>query len=73
MGTSLFEGRLGAYQDCIEKAEELLKSTANRFSAAILSNYLAKSKAELEMILEGYLDFLRAKGMITEEKEMIEQ
>lgn len=30
--------------------------------AATLSNYLAKSKGELNLVLEGYMDFLRAKA-----------
>jgi hypothetical protein len=29
-----------------------------------LSNYLAKSKGELNMVLDGYMDFLRAKAHV---------
>lgn len=55
--------RLGAYKDCLNVAESLLeKSRKNHMVAATLSNYLAKSKAELNMVLDGYMDFLRAKA-----------
>lgn len=36
--------------------------------AASLSNYLAKSRAELDRILEGYMDFLRAKAHIEKQR-----
>ena len=55
--------RLGAYQDCLSKAEALLsKGVEDELVAASLSNYLAKSRAEAGEILEGYMDFLRAKA-----------
>ena len=44
-------------------AENLLeKCRKNHLVAATLSNYLAKSKAELNLVLDGYMDFLRAKA-----------
>jgi hypothetical protein len=62
---------LGAYQDCLGKAETFLaKVNNNNLVSATLSNYLAKSKAELEMILEGYMDFLRAKAFLEAQKEI---
>lgn len=55
--------RLGAYKDCLSVAESLLeKSRKNHIVAATLSNYLAKCKAELNLVLEGYMDFLRAQA-----------
>ena len=55
--------RLGAYQDCLSKAEALIaKGVDDELVAASLSNYLAKSRAESGEILEGYMDFLRAKA-----------
>jgi hypothetical protein len=71
--------RLGAYKDCLNIADALLeKSRKNHTVAATLSNYLAKAKAELNMILDGYMDFLRAKAHFealdrTEEKPVIEK
>lgn len=54
---------LGAYKDCLNVAENLLeKCRKNHLVAATLSNYLAKSKAELNLVLDGYMDFLRAKA-----------
>lgn len=54
---------LGAYKDCLSVAENLLeKSRKNHIVAATLSNYLAKSKGELNLVLDGYMDFLRAKA-----------
>lgn len=61
--------RLGAYKDCMEKAEDYLEKSLNRLSSAILSNYLAKSKAENGMVLGGYMDFLRAKSLLNELKD----
>ena len=60
---NLFSRRLGAYKDCQSIAEGLLEKTRrNHLFAATLSNYLAKSKGELNLSLEGYMDFLRAKA-----------
>lgn len=54
---------LGAYKDCQNIAEALLeKARRNHLVAATLSNYLAKAKAELNLVLDGYMDFLRAKA-----------
>lgn len=62
---------MGAYQDCLGKAETFLaKVNSNNLVSATLSNYLAKSKAELDMILEGYMDFLRAKAFLETQKEI---
>jgi hypothetical protein len=44
--------RLGAYKDCQAVAESLLeKARRNHLVAATLSNYLAKSKGELNLAL----------------------
>lgn len=59
----LYAFRLGAYKDCQSIAEGLLeKARRNHIVAASLSNYLAKAKGELNLVLEGYMDFLRAKA-----------
>lgn len=63
--------RLGAYQDCFSKAEALLsKGVEDELVAASLSNYLAKSRAELGEILEGYMDFLRAKAHLEKQRTL---
>ena len=53
----------------MEKAENYLEKALNKLSSAILSNYLAKSKAENGLLLGGYMDFLRAKSLIVELKD----
>ena len=61
--------RLGSYQDCEVKAQALLeKGIDDHLVAASLSNYLAKSRAELDQILEGYMDFLRARAHIEKQR-----
>jgi len=58
-----FVFRIGAYQDCLNKAESYLpKVNNNHLVSAFYSNYLAKCKAEQDIILDGYMDFLRAKA-----------
>jgi hypothetical protein len=46
----------------------LEKGISDHLVAASLSNYLAKSRAELDRILEGYMDFLRAKAHIEKQR-----
>lgn len=63
---------LGAYSDCANKAEELRQKPLNMLSEAILSNYLAKCKAELNDVLSGYMDLLRAHAIIGKCREAAE-
>lgn len=61
---------LGAYQDCLNNAEPYLNKTNNHIVSATLSNYLAKSKGELGLPLEGYMDFLRARSHLQAQKSI---
>lgn len=62
---------MGAYQDCLLKAQQLLtRKNLEHIVAASLTNYLAKSRAELDQILDGYMDLLRAKAHIESQKRI---
>jgi hypothetical protein len=64
---------LGAYEDCLSRAEEFLLKPYNNLSAAIFSNLLAKCKGETNRVLSGYFDLLRAKSYINDYEEKIEE
>lgn len=55
---------LAGYEDCCDKATELLDAKHSDVAYAQLSNYLAKAKAELGRVWEGYMDLQRAKSLI---------
>ena len=46
----------------------LEKGFDNHLVAASLSNYLAKSRAELDKILDSYMDFLKAKAHLEKQR-----
>jgi hypothetical protein len=56
--------RLGAYEDCITKAQEFIQKPYNKLSAAIFSNFMAKTKSQTDKLLTGYMDYLRAKSLL---------
>jgi hypothetical protein len=60
--------RLGAYDDCLNKAQEFLLNPYSTLSAAILSNLLAKCKSQTDKLLSGYMDYLRAQSLLEEYK-----
>jgi hypothetical protein len=59
---------LGAYNDCEQKAQNLIEKASTKLNAAVFSNYLAKCKVQNGKAFEGYLDYLRSKALICQVK-----
>jgi hypothetical protein len=56
--------RLGAYEDCLTRAQDFLQKPYNNLSAAIFSNFIAKAKSQTDKLLSGYMDYLRARSLL---------